>query len=97
MRWLFLTITIFAALPLAIANYYLNTHTEFGSELKTGEQFPKAAKEVDGEDAGEMAKNLLDNMLVFTAANVKGNGLWVHIGFEYAVTGFVIFFGELRL
>jgi len=98
-RWLFLTITICAALPLAIANYYLNTHTEFGSDLspaETSAELGNTMKAVDGEEAGKMAKNLLNNMLVFTAANIKGNGLWVHIGCEYAVTGLVILFGEFR-
>ena len=98
LRWLFLTTTITVALPLTVANYYINTRTESGSVLAdkpNNDTSPSiTGTSLSKEDAGEMAQSLLDNLLIFTAANVKGNGLWVHIGFEYAVTGIVILFGE---
>ena len=99
LRWLFLTITVLIALPLALGNYYINTETEYGSvtldkDKASGAKAGSGEQSLSKEDAGEIAQSLLDNMLIFTAANVKGNGLWVHIGFEWAVTGLVILFGE---
>ena len=94
LRWLFLAITLFAALPLTIANYYLNTNTEYGSRTTTSAgDTAQQASNMTAEDGQQMGTALVDDMLVFTATNVVGNGLWVHIGFEWVVTGLVIFFG----
>ena len=94
LRWLFLAITLFAALPLTIATYYLNTSTEYGSRTTTStSNSTQQAGDSTAQDGQIMGQAVIDDMLVFTAANVVGNGLWVHIGFEWVVTGLVIFFG----
>lgn len=93
LRWMFLSVTILAALPLALANYYINTKTEYGS-AKVDTKLQSSGSGLSTDDAGEMAQSLLDDMLIFTAANVKGNGLWVHIGIEYVVTAMICLFGK---
>ena len=77
---------IFVALPLTCANYYINTQTTYGSthsNSTSSDQSPGASND-----------SLLDNMQLFTAANITGNGLYVHIMFEWIATCLVIIFGE---
>lgn len=91
LRWLFVTISIFCALPLIFANYHLNTKTVYGSSSTDPDDVSNSTNSAD--EAKEMAKSMLDNMQLFSAANIKGQGLWVHIGMEWIVTGIILAFG----
>ena len=92
LRWLFLTISVLAAIPLTIANYYINTKTTYGS-ADAGSDSASGGGGTNGSQV--ISKSLLDNMVLLTAANITSNGLWVHIGFEWIVTCFVLAFGQL--
>ncbi len=76
------------AVPLTCANYYINTKTTFGSS-----QSNSTSPGVGGNAGHSNTKSLLDNMQLFSAANITGNGLYVHIMFEWIVTCLVIVFG----
>ena len=100
LRWLFACTSVFVAIPLAVANYYLNTETSYGSTAAGPAS--QASNTTSGTPTGnltataESAATLLDNLQLFTAANITGNGLWVHIGFEWIVSCLVVAFGELE-
>ena len=89
LRWLFALITVFVALPLICANYFINTRTDWGSTTTSTS---------GGSDSDIQAQNLtsaIGDLQLFTAANITGNGLWVHISAEFAVTMIVFLQGEL--
>ena len=92
LRWLFTCLSCFVAIPLALANYYLNS----GGTIDT-----TSAKDIASTAASQVAENgaqnvtdLLDNLQLFTAAGITGNALWVHIGFEWVISSLVLAFGE---
>ncbi len=88
LRWLFVSICIFVAIPLICANYYINTQTTYGSKTSNStSSYTQSA-------GTNVTTGLLDNMQLFTAANMNGNILFVHIMFEYITTFLVIFFGK---
>lgn len=41
--------------------------------------------------------SIIDNPQLLTAANVTGNGLLVHISFEWIVTMLIVVFGKLNI
>jgi hypothetical protein len=94
-RWLFALISVFVAIPLLCANYFINTRTEYGSTSLT----------VDSGNNGTASSGLqLNNMTsvigdlqLYTAANIKGDGLWVHVMADFAVTLLVVLQGECPL
>lgn len=93
LRWLFLGITLFAALPLALANYYLNTQTQEERMATHSVDTANVLQTTSEQDPSKIAQHFLDNMMLFTMANLSGDALWVHVGFEAMVTVLVIFFG----
>ena len=97
LRWLFLTISLFAALPLTLANYYMNTRTEYGSlNTQNSTDLSGATTGPSSNSTTSNSTSLLDNMQILTAANITGEGLWVQIGFEWIVTCFVLLYGEYK-
>lgn len=94
-RWLFALISVFVAIPLLCANYFINTRTEYGSTSLT----------VNAGNNGTASSGLqLNNMTsvigdlqLYTAANIKGDGLWVHVMADFAVTLLVVLQGECPL
>lgn len=88
LRWLFTCIAVLVALPLTCANYYINTRTDWGS-TDSDKPAPHKERAVPTESTG-----LLSNMQLLTAANIKGNGLYAHIGFGMIISLLVVFFGK---
>lgn len=88
LRWLFALITVFVALPLICANYFINTQTDWGSTTTAI---------TTSSESGMQAQNLtsaIGDLQLFTAANITGNALWVHISAEMAVTMIVFLQGK---
>jgi hypothetical protein len=104
LRWLFTYITILVALPLTCANYYLNMYTTYGHSTTTSSSSVSSKRSTDSSSTttttgsnstfSSTSAGLLDNMQLFTAANITGNGLYVHIMFEWIITCLVILFCE---
>ncbi|ORY33704.1 hypothetical protein BCR39DRAFT_556933 [Naematelia encephala] len=86
LRWLFATISILVAGPLIGINYYLNTKTTYGSTTPLNGNSTTTSNDTDP------TKDLLDNMQLFTMANITGNGLYVHIFAEWVVSLLVVVF-----
>lgn len=90
-RWLFALISIFVAIPLLCANYFINTQTEYGStSLSLAE-----GSETTGVSFNNMT-SVIGDLQLYTAANIKGDGLWVHVMAEWAVTLLVLLQGTSR-
>jgi hypothetical protein len=83
LRWLTGAISILVALPLVALNVYINTYTDYGST-----ETNVTTSTVDN------STEVLGVLELLTAANIKGNGLYVHIFFESVITCLVYFFGE---
>lgn len=87
-------------MPLLCANYFINTSTKIkvnsDDTTVTGSTsgIAQGVSEIDTNDTKQMAQSLLDNMMLFTMANISGKALWVHVGFEIVVTSLVLFFGK---
>lgn len=88
LRWLFALITVFVACPLLAANYFINTRTEFGSTARD-----MSANQTAVEAGGNNMPSIIGDLQLYTAANITGNGLWVHVSAEIAVTLIVILQG----
>lgn len=84
LRWLFALITIFVALPLLCANYFINTRTEWGSSQSSS----------TSQMIGGNVTSAIGDLQLFTAANITGNAWWVHISAEFIVTMIVAMQGE---
>jgi hypothetical protein len=82
LRWLTAAISILVAIPLVALNYYINTETEYGSSTTNVTT-----------SSVENSTEVLVVLELLTAANVTGNGLYVHIFFECLITCLVCFFG----
>ncbi|WWD15750.1 hypothetical protein CI109_100172 [Kwoniella shandongensis] len=94
LKYLFSAISILAIL-LAIANYYINTQTSFGSTSSlTLDSGNSTTTSSSGSSDGSTSNttSILANPQLLTAANVTSNGLIVHIAFELIVTLLVIVF-----
>lgn len=87
LRWLFALVTVFVAAPLLAANYFINTQTSYGSQTDV------AANATDSMDGNNMT-SVIGDLQLYTAANITGNGLWVHVSAEIAVTLIVILQGQ---
>jgi hypothetical protein len=83
LRWMFLCISLFVAIPAIFANYQINTSAVsiFGSRQEASNldtNRPMNATELD--------------LLIFTAANASGNAMSAHVIFECAATCIVVLF-----
>lgn len=86
LRWLFALITVFVALPLLFANYFINTRTDWGSTIVDTTHALSAT--------GSNLTTAIGDLQLFNAANITGNALWVHISAELAVTMIVFLQGQ---
>ncbi|EIW66769.1 hypothetical protein TREMEDRAFT_65169 [Tremella mesenterica DSM 1558] len=87
LRWLFLTLSIVVAMPLVTANYLINTSTQY-SDYTVASTTSNLTSAVSGNSTA-----LLTGIQLLTAANIQGNALLVHIGFEGIATCIVgVFF-----
>lgn len=77
--------TVFVALPLLCANYFINTRTEWGSARDTLNT---------GSGTSGNLTTALGDLQLFTAANITGNAWWVHISAEFVVTMIVVMQGK---
>ncbi|WVQ98508.1 hypothetical protein IAU59_005634 [Kwoniella sp. CBS 9459] len=94
LKYLFACISVLSIL-LATANYYINTQTAYGgtSALSTSITTSSTATNETNKSpelSGKNETNILDNPQLLTAANIKSNGLVVHISFEIIVTLLII-------
>ncbi|WWD06376.1 hypothetical protein V865_004466 [Kwoniella europaea PYCC6329] len=91
LKYLFAAISVLAVC-MAFANYYINTETIYGSTnaLSSSSSNNPTANDTKS-DNGNMT-NIIDNPNLLTAANIKSNGLLVHVSFEIIVTMLVIIF-----
>ena len=92
LRWLFTCITIFVAIPLALVNYSLNMGGDVSATSASG--IASSATSQMSQQSKQNASSVLDNLQLFTAANIKDDKLWVHITFEIVITALVLAFGE---
>ncbi|KAK4685272.1 calcium permeable stress-gated cation channel, partial [Tremellales sp. Uapishka_1] len=83
LRWLFTCISLVVAVPLSVANYYINTDTQYGSVNSTASDTLNSTERIE-------------NMEVYTAANITGEIWYVHIMFECFITGLVWVFVHLH-
>ncbi|ORX40068.1 hypothetical protein BD324DRAFT_648679 [Kockovaella imperatae] len=90
LRWLFLSLSIFVAVPLALANYYLSTGGDLNN-VTAGQVASSTASQVTSGGA-QNATDVLDNLQKFTAAGIQGNTLSVHIVFEWVTSSLVLAF-----
>ncbi|WVR05018.1 hypothetical protein IAU60_002030 [Kwoniella sp. DSM 27419] len=87
LKYLFATISVLSVF-LALSNYYINTQTPYGSTVKASSN-----NTVNGSSPQvKTSSNIIDNPQLLTAANIKSNGLIVHISFEIVVTLLVMVF-----
>ena len=94
-RWLFALISVFVAVPLLCANYFINTQTKYGSTSLSLDSNGNSTGP-SGHEAGVSLNNMtsvIGDLQLYTAANIKGDGLWVHVMAEWAVTLLVLLQG----
>lgn len=102
LKYLFSAVSVLAGL-LAITNYYLNTQTTYGSTSTIssygGEDSVAKRDDTSSSSSGASPNitSIIDNPQLLTAANVTGNGLLVHISFEWIVTMLIVVFGKLNI
>lgn len=91
LRWLFLAITVLAAVPLIIINYFLSTHSEFGFTSTNPDDLTSTASLAI---QNFNATAVVTDMQTITGAYIKGKAMYVHILFEWVITALVFLFGE---
>ncbi|WVF72425.1 hypothetical protein IAT40_007240 [Kwoniella sp. CBS 6097] len=91
LKYLFASISILSVL-LATANYYINTQTSYGGTSAMSSSITTSNNDKSAKLSEKNETNILDNPQLLTAANIKSNGLVVHISFEIIVTLLVIVF-----
>jgi hypothetical protein len=91
-RWLFALISVFVAIPLLCANYFINTQTRYGSTSVTLDSGNGNGTDTTGVQLNNMT-SVIGDLQLYTAANIKGDGLWVHIMADFAVTLLVVLQG----
>ncbi|OCF40143.1 hypothetical protein I317_06032 [Kwoniella heveanensis CBS 569] len=96
LKYLFASISVLSVL-LATANYYINTQTSYGGTSAMSSSITTSDSDQSPKLIGKNETNILDNPQLLTAANIKSNGLIVHISFEIIVTLLVIVFGKYLL
>ncbi|OCF60194.1 hypothetical protein L486_02874 [Kwoniella mangroviensis CBS 10435] len=95
LKYLFAVISILAVC-MAFANYYINTETIYGSTNALSSSSSSSSSNNSADNNTKFDKenmtNIIDNPNLLTAANIKSNGLLVHVSFEIIVTMLVIIF-----
>ena len=97
LRWLFVTLSFVVAFPLMAANYLINTDTSFSDYLSSSNSTSTTSASASTTSSSSSSNNentlLLQGIQLLTAADIKGNALLVHIGFEGIATCIVgVFF-----
>ncbi|WVQ64266.1 uncharacterized protein L199_002428 [Kwoniella botswanensis] len=91
LKYLFAVISVLAVC-MAFANYYINTKTIYGSTNALSSSSSNDSTDNDTKSDNGNMTNVIDNPNLLTAANIKSNGLLVHVSFEIIVTMLVIIF-----
>ncbi|WWC97607.1 hypothetical protein V866_004491 [Kwoniella sp. B9012] len=91
LKYLFAAISVLAVC-MAFANYYINTETIYGSTNALSSSSSNNSTDNDTKSNNWNMTNIIDNPNLLTAANIKSNGLLVHVSFEIVVTMLVIIF-----
>lgn len=77
------------SLPLLCINFYFNTQTKLGSSDPVETIASRATAHSSSNDSSDIV-----DLQLLTAANITADGLFIHICFEYVVTGLVLAFSR---